>query len=288
VTVDISAQPGAGNLLGNLISGLAGLLDNHATTGALRQQINRIANDVKSLASAATNHLTPLLPLTINGVNITGGTGGALDLLANTTIGGQQVSIPVTLTNSTPNADVPILNLHIGAIHLNLLGLTVDTSDICLDVTAQPGSGNLLGNLLANIAHLLDQGQTGQQILGSLTADQLNVLNTGLGSLLTGALSAIGSPTNAALGGASVTTSNGTQVLNLSLGPVDLNLLGLDVHLDNCNNGPVTVAIGAQGGPGKLLGNLINGLSHLLDSNAAVGALLNKINQIAGAIDRLL
>ena len=33
-----------------------------------------------------------------------------------------------------------------------------------------------------------------------------------------------------------------TDILNLSLGPVDLNLLGLDVQLDDCEGGPVTVA----------------------------------------------
>jgi hypothetical protein len=49
-----------------------------------------------------------------------------------------------------------ILNLDIGAIHLDLLGLVVDLSPIHLDVTAVPGAGNLLGNLLCAIAGLLD------------------------------------------------------------------------------------------------------------------------------------
>jgi hypothetical protein len=288
VTVDISAQPGAGNLLGNLIGGLANLLNTNAPVGALRQQITRIANDVRALATAGAVHLTPLLPLQITGVTPTDVTNNALDLVANTTVGGQAVAIPLTLTNSTPNSTTPILNLHVGAIHLNVLGLTVDTSEICLDITAQSGSGNLLGNLLANVAHLLDQGQTFDQIIGSLSAGQSNLLNTGLTNLLTGALSAIGSPTNAALGGASATSSGTTNVLNLSLGPIDLNLLGLDVHLDNCANGPVTVAIGAQSGPGNLLGNLIGGLAHLLDGNAAVGSILTQVNRIASALDRLL
>jgi hypothetical protein len=288
VTVDISAQPGAGNLLGNLIGGLANLLNSGANVGALRHQINRIATDVRALATAAARQLTPLLPLQIASVTPTDVTNNALDLVANATVGGQAVPIPLTLTNTTPNSDTPILNLHVGAIHLNVLGLTVDTSEICLDITAQSGSGNLLGNLLADIAHLLDQGSTFDQIMGSLSADQLNLLNTGMTGLLTGALSAIGSPTNAALGGATVTSSGTTNILNLSLGPVDLNLLGLDVHLDNCANGPVTVAIGAQSGPGNLLGNLIGGLAHLLDSNAAVGAILQRLNQIAGVLDRLL
>ena len=37
-----------------------------------------------------------------------------------------------------------------------------------------------------------------------------------------------------------------TNILNLSLGPVNLNLLGLMVKLDNSANGPVTVSITAR------------------------------------------
>jgi hypothetical protein len=289
VTVDISAQPGAGNLLGNLIGGLSHLLDNHATTGALRGQINRIAQDVRSLAAAAARHVTPILPITINSVSITGVTNGVLDLVAHaTTATGQAIDIPFTLTNTTPNTSTSILDLHVGAIHLNLLGLNVDTSEICLTLTAQSGSGNLLGNLLANVAHLVDQGKTFDEIQGSLTADQVTTLSSGLSGMLNGALAAASSPTNAATGGASASTSGATPVLNLSLGPVDLNLLGLDVHLDDCANGPVTVSITAQSGPGNLLGNLIGGLAHLLETHAASPALLHQLNRISAEIGKLL
>jgi hypothetical protein len=293
VTVDISAQPGAGNLLGNLISGLANLLNNPShPAGAIRAQINRIANDVRSLVAAAARQLTPLLPLRVTDVNLTGGnTAGTLEAVANTTtiVNGQPFTIPLTLTHTgNTAAGVPILTLHVGEIHLDVLGLKVDTSEICLDITAQPGSGNLLGNLLANIAGLLDGGQTGAAIVGGLTGTQLTTLINGLTGLLNSALALIGSPTNAALGGASVTRSGVTNILNLSLGPVDLNLLGLQVSLDNCHNGPVTVAISAESGPGKLLGNLLGGLAHLLDTNASPLALLQQIGRIAGLLDRIL
>jgi hypothetical protein len=293
VTVDISAQPGAGNLLGNLIGGLAGLLDNpNATTGAIRAKINQIANDVRSLVAAAGRHLTSLVPLQVTGVNLTGGnTAGTLEAVANTNtlVNGQPFTIPLTLTHTANTAaGVPILTLHVGEIHLDVLGLKVDTSEICLDITAQPGSGNLLGNLLANIAGLLDGGQTGAAIVGGLTGSQLTTLINGLTGLLNGALGLIGSPTHAALGGAGVTSSGTTQILNLSLGPVDLNLLGLQVSLDNCHNGPITVDISAESGPGKLLGNLLGGLAHLLDTHASPLALLQQIGRIAGLLDRIL
>ena len=68
-----------------------------------------------------------------------------------------------------------ILELDIGAIHLDLLGLVVDLSPISLDVTAVPGAGNLLGNLLCAVANLLNTNPLGGLlgILGDLT----NLLN---------------------------------------------------------------------------------------------------------------
>lgn len=49
-----------------------------------------------------------------------------------------------------------VLNLVLGPLDLNLLGLRVQLNQVVLDVTAVPGSGNLLGNLLCAIAGLLD------------------------------------------------------------------------------------------------------------------------------------
>ena len=58
----------------------------------------------------------------------------------------------------TAQATTPcsILNLDIGPIHLDLLGLVVDLAPVHLDVTAVPGAGKLLGNLLCAVAGLLD------------------------------------------------------------------------------------------------------------------------------------
>jgi hypothetical protein len=49
-----------------------------------------------------------------------------------------------------------ILHLDLGPLSLNLLGLQVDLSRVVLDITAQAGAGNLLGNLLCAVAGLLD------------------------------------------------------------------------------------------------------------------------------------
>jgi hypothetical protein len=61
-----------------------------------------------------------------------------------------------------------ILFFDLGPIHLDLLGLTVDLSQITLDVNAVPGAGNLLGNLLCQITGLLDNSGSTSQIANLL------------------------------------------------------------------------------------------------------------------------
>lgn len=64
-------------------------------------------------------------------------------------------------------------------------------------------------------------------------------------------------------------------ILNLTLGPLDLNLLGVMVHLNQ-----VHLVITAQSGPGNLLGNLLCGVTHLLDSNGSTNAVANLLNHV--------
>ena len=62
------------------------------------------------------------------------------------------ISLPAAVGNST----CQILHLDLGPISLDLLGLQVNLSEVVLDITAQAGSGNLLGNLLCSVANLLN------------------------------------------------------------------------------------------------------------------------------------
>lgn len=64
----------------------------------------------------------------------------------------KNITLPVTIGESSCD----ILHLDLGPLSLNLLGLQVDLSRIVLDITAQTGSGKLLGNLLCAVAGLLD------------------------------------------------------------------------------------------------------------------------------------
>jgi hypothetical protein len=68
----------------------------------------------------------------------------------------QTVTMPVDLDNAQTEASCEILNLVLGPLHLDLLGLVVDLNQIELNITAEPGPGNLLGNLLCAVAGLLD------------------------------------------------------------------------------------------------------------------------------------
>ena len=61
-----------------------------------------------------------------------------------------------------------ILSLVLGPLHLDLLGLQIDLNQVVLDITAQTGAGNLLGNLLCAITGLLDAGSLGQQVVNLL------------------------------------------------------------------------------------------------------------------------
>jgi hypothetical protein len=63
----------------------------------------------------------------------------------------------------------PILLLEIpGGVNLDILGLVIDLAPVRLEITAEPGPGNLLGNLLCAITGLLDQGGPLQQLVSRL------------------------------------------------------------------------------------------------------------------------
>jgi hypothetical protein len=64
----------------------------------------------------------------------------------------------------------------LGPLHLDLLGLVVDLNQVVLNITAVPGAGNLLGNLLCAVTGLLDNPGA----LANLLNQILGILN-GLG-----------------------------------------------------------------------------------------------------------
>jgi len=79
-------------------------------------------------------------------------------------------------------ATCEILHLDLGPLSLNLLGLQVNLSEVVLDIAAQSGSGNLLGNLLCAVANLLNGGLDLSGVLGQI-ATLLNQILGVLGGL---------------------------------------------------------------------------------------------------------
>jgi len=163
-----------------------------------------------STASAAGTATTDLNAIPLSGtVGSTGGTfGGQLDVQRVAMQNGRLVA-KGTVTGDVENAagetvrtvtDAPvtvpiaadttgscqILDLSIGAVNLDVLGLVVHLDPVHLNITAQQGSGNLLGNLLCAVTHLLDNTGNGGGLgggLGGLLAPIVNLLNQIIGRL---------------------------------------------------------------------------------------------------------
>jgi hypothetical protein len=121
-----------------------------------------------------------------------------------------------------------------------------------LDATLSSATGPIQGTL-SNL--LVTVNQAGQLVLSGTFTDTLGNAT----DFTTTILQATGS----------------CQILDLTLGPLDLNLLGLMVHLNQ-----VHLNITAQSGPGNLLGNLLCGVAHLLDSNASTNGLAAVLNNL--------
>jgi hypothetical protein len=102
-----------------------------------------------------------------------------------TPAGGQPTQVTQELRNVPvqlgSEQECQILFLDIQPIFLDLLGLQLSLSRVTLDLTAVPGAGNLLGNLLCAVAGLLDQGPSGP--LAGLINDLLRLVNQVLDSL---------------------------------------------------------------------------------------------------------
>lgn len=78
-----------------------------------------------------------------------------------TNAAGQVTSIVInnaTAAITAATGSCSILALTLGPLHLDLLGLVIDLNQVNLNITAVPGAGNLLGNLLCDVANLLNGG----------------------------------------------------------------------------------------------------------------------------------
>ena len=123
-------------------------------TSALTTTVAGTATDVTGVISTVTGTLAITGFTVLNGQLAAVGTltatitNAAGDVIATIT---QAVTVPLQASGSCQ-----ILHLDLGPLDLNLLGLAVHLNEVVLDVTAVPGAGNLVGNLLCAVTHLLD------------------------------------------------------------------------------------------------------------------------------------
>lgn len=173
---------------------VAGIGASDLGTGVASAAPSRPAIAAAGQASAAKGSTLPVsVPAKMKGVggNLTGTVKNfstkSGKVLANvsftrfTAKNGTATALPHAITRSMPVTSAAtanscaILNLKLGPLHLNLLGLVVDLNTVHLRITAVNGPGNLLGNLLCAVAHLLDGSAP--------AATQANLLNDILGTL---------------------------------------------------------------------------------------------------------
>lgn len=157
-------------------------------------------------AHAKNDNKNPFASIPVTGTSPGGAFSGTMDIVGwtqdatgavnaigilNGTLGGQTVANQVVTwplqqaptgaraAAAAQPAGCQILDLVLGPLNLNLLGLQVALDTVHLNITAVPGAGNLLGNLLCAVAGLLN----GPGLGGILTTllNNLTTLLAGLG-----------------------------------------------------------------------------------------------------------
>jgi hypothetical protein len=162
----------------------------HTAQGTMTSKVTGKASD----GSKVTGTFTPLKFMTRHGqeqvqglvqgvVNHANGsreTFSALRTMTVKKINGQAIHARTAATGRAAACD--ILNLVLGPLDLDLLGLQIHLSRVVLDIVAVAGAGNLLGNLLCAVAGLLDGGPLGGLLtqLNNLLRQILGALNLGI------------------------------------------------------------------------------------------------------------
>jgi hypothetical protein len=165
----------------------------------------------------------------------------------------------VTFAVAAQRGRCHVLTLTLDDLQLDLLGLRVDLSEVNLRIFAVPrgeGSG-VLGRLFCALSRsTIRLGRGASAARAHAVVDSLNTRLKDKPMRAFRAQARI-----AAEGAQAAQTAPSCRVLNLILGPLDLNLLGLVVELYGPNrNAPVTLTITSFPGQG-VLGDLFCSLS---------------------------
>lgn len=146
---------------------------------------------------------------------------------------------------------------------------TATNSVLVLPITGQDANGNAFSGTFTvqNFTHQATNLFANGVLNGTITSS-------------TGAL--VGTVTNAPATLPVVGGDPTCSILNLTLGPLDLNLLGLMIHLNQ-----VVLTITAQSGSGNLLGNLLCAVANLLNGSAPLGSLTGLLNHMVSILNGL-
>ena len=155
IQVNASTATGGGDLLGNLLTDLLNTLNATPTElSNLSAELNQLLGTVVNVLNASS-----LLPLAS---------------LASLSPVLQQLATTNLTNTAVPPGGEPILDVDIAtndgtpSVDVNALGLVVTTGNIQVQLLAQPGDNQILGNLVYNVSNLLNPG-------GSLNV--LSILN---------------------------------------------------------------------------------------------------------------
>jgi len=170
----------AAGLIAALIFGTVGVLPvaakDKSTNAMLQVPVTGTTSNGGTFQGTAT-----ITEFAVDGQNVVA-TGTISGIINGTQSIVSTFSAPVTQPTSTATAPAAaatcqILNLVLGPLNLNILGLVVSIPNpIVLNITAVPGAGNLLGNLLCSVTNLLNGGGALQQI-ADLLNQILGILN---------------------------------------------------------------------------------------------------------------
>jgi hypothetical protein len=193
------------------------------------------------------------------------------------------LSLPVVSppTDPPPAVAGALVTLHLNPLDINLLGLEIDSSPITVTVSAEQGSGKLLGNALTIASDLVNLPAV-SDALNNVLAGVVNLLNTA--SLGITETIASGQFTDTPTG---IPADTVTPVLNLHVAPVHLVLLGAVV-----DTSPIDLTIQARTGSGLVLGNVLTALANLfnppLPDALDLDFINSKLNDLITELDRMV
>jgi len=151
-------------------------------------------------------------------------------------------------------------------------------------VMASPASmGQGIGALLGAVGH-----QAGTFLPINVTSVATQVIDGATQLVAHGTIAGQAFTAPITLGATPAANAAATPILNLHLGPINLNVLGLQVQTSE-----ICLAVSAQPGPGNLLGNLLGGLANALNTPGGtlggfLGSLAGGTSGLTGTVNDLL